>query len=197
MERSLCAGITIKTFSEDILMPKLSKKWAELPPTGLKVGVAVSSLLVKRVGVPRTDHQEPVWAGKAVNYAAKSSQQADANEMIVTGGVWDYVETNDYLAVTCTCGAGPSASLWSDVTIDKIHEGDGERAGRRLTSKWCAIHGAEYCAAVLAGDKVRPEARELVESVKKAQRADNLRAVQLKRREQRRNQRYGLSRLGR
>jgi len=127
----------------------------------------------------------------------QSSQQADANEMIVTGSVWDYVETNDYLAVTCTCGAGPSASLWSDVTIDKIHEGDGERAGRRLTSKWCAIHGAEYCAAVLAGDKVRPEARELVESVKKAQRADNLRAVQLKRREQRRNQRYGLSRLGR
>jgi hypothetical protein len=69
--------------------------------------------------------------------------------MIVTGSIWDYVETNDYLAVTCSCGGGPSASLWSDVTIEKIHEGDGERAGRRLTSKWCAIHGADYCAAVL------------------------------------------------
>ncbi|MHB1445957.1 MAG: hypothetical protein ACYCTI_01230 [Acidimicrobiales bacterium] len=197
VERALCAGITIKSFSEDILIPRLTKKWPDLPPTGLKVGVAVSSVLVKRVGVPRTDHQEPVWAGKTVNYATKAAQQADSHEMIVTGSIWDFVETNDYLAVTCPCGTGPSASLWSDVTIDKIHEGDGERAGRRLTSKWCAIHGAEYCAAVLAGKTTRPEARTIVEAVKRSQRADQLRAVELKRREAKRNQRYGLSRVGR
>jgi class 3 adenylate cyclase len=197
MERALCAGITIKSFSEDILIPKLAKKWPDLPPTGLKVGVAVSSVLVKRVGVARTDHQEPVWAGKAVNYATKAAQQAEAHEMIVTGSIWDFVEGNDYLAVTCPCGSGPSASLWSDITIDKIHEGDGERAGRRLTSKWCATHGAEYCAAVLAGETTRPEARMIVEAVKKAQRANQLRAIELKRREDKRNQGYGLRRVGR
>jgi class 3 adenylate cyclase len=197
MERALCAGITIKSFSEDILVPKLTKKWPELPPTGLKVGVAVSSVLVKRVGVPRTDLQEPVWAGKAVNYATKAAQQAEAHEMIVSGSIWDFVETNDYLAVTCPCGNGPSASLWSDVMIDKIHEGDGERAGRRLTSKWCPNHGAEYCAAILAGETTRPEASAIGEVVKKSQRSNQLRAFELKRREAKRNERYGLGRVGR
>src|SRR5205823_2883503 len=106
LERALCAGITIKTFSELTLIPRLEKRWPELPNTGFKVGVAASSLLVKRVGVPRTAHQEPVWAGKAVNYAAKCAPQADRHEMIVAGTVWDFAEGNDYLAVSCTC-AGP------------------------------------------------------------------------------------------
>ncbi len=192
-ERAICAAITIKTFSQRHLEPRLEKKWPDAPETGLKVGMAVSKLLVKKVGVPRTEHQEPVWAGKAVNYAAKCAQQADRHEMIVTGSVWDLVEANDYLAVTCPCGGGPSGSLWSDVTIDKIHEGDGERAGRRLTSTWCEIHGPEYCDAVLEGKKKRPEAAAVVEAVTKAQRADAFRAAQRKRREDRRNIRWGLA----
>ena len=128
MERAICAGITVKTFSEKELVPRLEGKWPELPATGFKLGMSVGKLLVKRIGVPRTAHQEPVWAGKAVNYAAKCAQQADAHEMIVTGSIWDFVEGSDYLAVTCPCGTGPSDTLWSDVVIDKIHEGDGERA---------------------------------------------------------------------
>jgi len=154
LARAVCAGITIKTFSEKHLVPRLEKKWPELPETGLKVGIGGSALLVKRVGVPRTDYQEPVWAGKAVNYAAKAAQQADRHEMIVTGTIWDWVTDNDYLAVSCSCSE-PSPSLWHDVTIDKIPQTDADREGKRLTSKWCDVHGAEYCDAVLAGQKRR------------------------------------------
>lgn len=193
MERAICAGITVKTFSQKQLVPRLENKWADLPSTGFKVGMAVSKLLVKRVGVPRTDHQEPVWAGKAVNYAAKCAQQADAHEMIVTGSVWDFVESNDYLAVTCPCGGGPTDTLWNDVVIDKIHDGDGERAGRRLTSCWCDIHGPEYSAAVLNGETTRPEARALVARLQKAQRENAFRLAQRRIREDRSNIRRGLA----
>jgi len=62
---------------------------------------------------------------------------------------------------------------------------------------YLAVHGAEYCAAVLAGETTRLEARAVVEAVKKAQRADQLRAIERKRREAKRNERYGLSRVGR
>jgi class 3 adenylate cyclase len=192
LERAICSGITIKTFSAKLLVPRLQAKWPDLPATGFKVGMAVSTLLVKRVGVPRTAHQEPVWAGKAVNYAAKCAQQADAHEMIVAGSVWDFVEGNDYLAVTCPCGSGPSDSIWTDVIIEKIHEGDGERAGRLLTSQWCDLHGAEYCAAVLDGQTKRPETAALMVSMRKNLRDDAFRAGQLRIREARRNVRRGL-----
>ncbi len=156
MERAVCAGITIKTFSFRHLVPRLGAKWEDLQTTGLKVGVAASPLLVKRVGIPRTAHQEPVWAGRAVNYAAKAAQQADVDQMVVTGSVWDWAKDNDYLAVTCPC-QGVSTDLWQDVTIDKVPGEDGEREGKLLTSLWCKIHGADYCSAVLAGETVRPE----------------------------------------
>ena len=62
-ERALCAGITIKTFSVD-MVERLEKRWDDLPETGFKVGVASSRLLVKRIGTPRNPaQQEPVWAG--------------------------------------------------------------------------------------------------------------------------------------
>jgi class 3 adenylate cyclase len=156
-ERGICAGITIKTFSYKHLVPRLGKKWPELPETGLKVGIANSPLLVKRVGVPRTSHQEPVWAGRAVNYAAKAAQQADRHEMIVTGAIWDWASENDYLAVSCPCN-GPSPSIWHDVTIEKIPDSDGDRQGKRLTSYWCDVHGPEYCTAILDGKKQRSDA---------------------------------------
>ncbi|MDQ7903067.1 hypothetical protein RB614_00845 [Phytohabitans sp. ZYX-F-186] len=155
-ERAICAGITIKTFSSKHLVPRLEKKWPDLPETGFKVGIANSPLLVKRVGVPRTDHQEPVWAGRAVNYAAKAAQQADRHEMIVTGAIWDWASDNDYLAVSCSC-AEPSPTIWKDATIDKIPDDDGDREGKLLVVAWCNVHGPEYCTAILDGKKRRSD----------------------------------------
>lgn len=55
-ERAMCAGISVKTFSERHLIPRLEAKWsshADSYPTGFKVGVASGRVLVKRVGTPR------------------------------------------------------------------------------------------------------------------------------------------------
>jgi hypothetical protein len=86
--RALCAGITIKTFSRDMVI-RLEKKWPDLPETGFKVGVASNRLLAKRIGTPRNPaQQEPVWADKAINYAAKAAQGADRHDLVITGSVW-------------------------------------------------------------------------------------------------------------
>jgi class 3 adenylate cyclase len=193
--RAICAGITIKTFSERHLTPRLEKKWPEsLPETGLKVGIANSPLLVKRVGVPRTDYQEQVWAGKAVNYAAKSAQQADRHEMIVTGSIWDWASANDYLAVSCEC-ATPSPSIWSDVTIEKLPDSEPDREGKLLTAAWCTIHGADYCANVLAGNSTREDVKDERTNALKAEYAKAMRLSKKKARENRNARRRGLARL--
>lgn len=160
-ERALCAGITAKTFSHS-MVGQLEGKWPDsLPETGLKVGIANSRLLAKRVGTPRNlAQQEPVWAGKAVNYAAKAAQGADRNELVVTKSVWDRVEKNDYLAFSCSCGE-PMPGMWEDAAIKNLPEGDPEAQGRVLHSYWCDVHGEEYCNSVLAGDRTREDVREL------------------------------------
>jgi len=160
-ERALCAGITIKTFSLG-MVAQLEKKWPDMPETGFKVGVAASPLLVKRIGTPRNPaQQEPVWAGKAVNYAAKAAQGANRHELVVTGSVWDVVEKNDYLAVSCPCGSGPSLNIWVDTEIERLPDGDPDAQGRLLSACWCGVHGEEYCAAVMAGKRQREDANHL------------------------------------
>jgi class 3 adenylate cyclase len=150
-QRAICAGVTIKTFSSRHLAPALKKRWpTSTPQTGFKVGMAASTLLAKKVGIPRTDHNEPVWAGKAVNFAAKCAQQADRGEMIITQRIAERVKNNDYLAYSCGCNSdiGPSA-LWTDVIIDKIQDSDSN--GQLLKSDWCEAHGDEFAANILAG----------------------------------------------
>ena len=192
LERAVCAGVTIKTFSQRHLVKRLTAKWPDdLPETGLKVGVAASPLLVKRVGIPRTEHQEPVWAGNAVNYATKAAQHADRHQMIVTGSVWDWVSKNDYLAVSCPC-SGVTPSLWDDVRIGNMPGDDGEREGKLLTSTWCAKHGAAYCDAVLAGESVRAEAHQAVKKAMAVEAQSALRVASAARRRDMRARRQGL-----
>ncbi len=154
IERAMCAGITAKTFSERHLVERLTKKWPELPDTGLKIGVATSPLLVKRIGRPASAHQALVWPGKAVNYAVKAAQSGDAGELIVTGSVADAINGNDYLTFTCECGT-PSPSLWRDHLISKLDHDDAEAGGRCLTSSWCINCGEEFCTSILAGETHR------------------------------------------
>jgi class 3 adenylate cyclase len=162
-KRALCAGITIKTFSAKHLVPRLSARWATLPLTGFKVGIAASSLLVKRVGVPRTAHQEEVWPGKAVNYATKAAQSADAEQLIVTKTVWSRIENNHYVTHSCGCPGGVTyRTLWEPITIDRLREDEPDRDGRVLRSAWCDVHGPEYCEAILNGQPQREEIQQLL-----------------------------------
>lgn len=165
-ERALCAGITVKTFSEVHLVPQLNEKWDELPETGFKVALAASPLLVKRIGIPRTDHQEPVWPGKAVNYAAKAAQAASPGQLVVTDSIWRYFEDNEFVVYTCGCDGGPQHSLWDDFEVGVLPEDDPERYGRVLTSRWCSVHGEEFCNAICSGEKLRPGLQDTVKSAR-------------------------------
>lgn len=173
-ERAICARITIKTNSVDFA-DQIANKWPAKLETGYKVGVASGRVLVKRVGTPRNPaQQEPVWAGKPVNYAAKAALAADRHQLVVTGSVWDYVSKYDYLAFSCDCGT-PSDSLWKDITIDRLPEGDDEALGRVLTSSWCTVHGEATCNAVLAGNRKRSTTNGIREAATKALMLDAIR----------------------
>lgn len=157
-ERAMCAGISVRTFSEDFAA-QLLKKWKDAPSTGFKVGIASGPVLAKKVGLERhLDLQEPVWAGRSVNFATKAAQQqTTAEHMIVTASVWDSISDNDYLTFSCGCRNGqpgfPPSALWENVEIDKIP--GPERYGQMLESLWCGTHGDEFCNAVLDGQRFR------------------------------------------
>lgn len=181
IERAICAGITVKTFSQRHLEPVLEQRWPDAPQTGFKVGVAVGRVLVKNIGTPRnTNEQEPIWAGKPVNYAAKAAQQANRGELIVTGSVWLAIENNDFLTTSCGHGgtAGSTvtpAPLWQDVTINKLDHDEDEAAGRMLTAPWCTECGPGFVNAILSGETTRTESagvRELAASTSDPVRAE-------------------------
>jgi len=193
-ERALCAGVTIKTNSLDF-SGQIETKWPTKAETGFKVGIASGRVLVKRVGTPGdVNQQEPVWAGKPVNYAAKVAQCANRHELIVAGSVWDQIETNDYLTISCPCGDGPGSGIWGDFKIEKLPEDDPEREGRILYSGWCENHGEEYCNAILEGEKVRSEVKGLRDGMLRSQMENALRVKARRERDDRRNRLRGLRR---
>jgi class 3 adenylate cyclase len=148
-ERALCAGVSVKTFSENSLVPAIEHRLSgTVPKTGFKVGIAASTLLAKRVGVRGTS--EPVWPGKAVNWATKCAQHADRHELVMTQKVWQKFEDNSYVTHSCGCGSsGVPRLLWQVTENDRLPEG--ARECRLLSSKWCALHGEEFCNAILEG----------------------------------------------
>lgn len=165
-ERAMCTAISVHTFSDDF-ESQLKTKWPDAPSTGFKVGIASGPILAKRVGLPRhLDMQEPVWAGRPVNYAAKAAQQTEPGKTLVTGSVWDAVAANDYLAFSCGCNAGVRGGeptfLWEDRVLEKIP--DAEQFGQVLKSGWCVNHREEYCNAILQGQTYRGNIPEKLRS---------------------------------
>jgi class 3 adenylate cyclase len=198
VQRAMCAGITIQTFSKDSLIERLEDKWPDGVKTGYKIGVARSRVLVKRVGTPRNlAQQEPIWAGRAVNFATKAAQSADRGQLVVTGDVWDSIEKNDYVALSCPCGgsegSGPSDTIWDDFTIDRLPDDEPDRLGRVLTSQWCPAHGAEYCTAILNGEKRRDDVTEARKVLESKHRDESLFAIHQRRRRDRRAHLRGLT----
>lgn len=174
-ERAACAGITVNTFSKD-LAAQIEKKWETTPETGFKVGIASSRILVKRIGTPRNPaQQEPVWAGKAVNYAAKAAQGADRHNLVVTGTVWDRFEKNDFLAFSCPCNGGPSLGIWENHDIDRLPDDEPDAKGRVLTAGWCDTHGSDYCDAIMNGERKRDDVEDLRHALDLTQLRDALR----------------------
>lgn len=152
-ERALCAGASIKKFSRRSVGPLIDEHFAEsFPDTGLKTGLAAGILVAKKVGVRGTN--EPVWAGKPVNFAVKCAQRADRHELIVTGSVYDKLAPNDYIDYSCGCPSGVPYPLWTEIEVEKLGK---HSECMRLLSDWCDEHGDEFCRAILAGKKNRDD----------------------------------------
>lgn len=145
-ERAMCAAITLRTFSEQGLVPGIEAHISEKarPEIGLKVGVASGTLAVKRIGKAR-DQSEPVWAGKPVNWASKCAGAADRHQTVVTRRVFEHFAENDWVRYSCNCAA--RSDLWSTIQVETLPEDDQECFV--LESKWCEACGDEFCRAVL------------------------------------------------
>ena len=167
-ERALVSAVTIRTFSSEF-ESQLRAKWQDAPTTGFKVGIASGPILAKRVGIARhVEFQEPVWAGRPVNYAAKAAQQTEPGRIVVTGSVWDAIEDNDFLVFSCGCNSGvPGGTptlLWSQLELEKIP--DNEKYGQTLGVGWCSHHGEDFMNSILNGDKRRADVPETARSAR-------------------------------
>jgi len=152
-ERALCAGITLKSFSGRTLAPLIDELFADnFPDTGFKVGMSAGVLVAKKVGVRGTN--EPVWAGKPVNYAVKCAGKADRHELIATANVYDKFVGNEYVTHSCGCPTGIAVPLWVDVEVEKLGK---HSQCKLLPVGWCKQHGDEFCAAILDGERKRDD----------------------------------------
>ena len=129
------------------------------------VGIDRGTLLVRRLGLRGTKQNE-VWAGKPVNMAAKLSSVACSNQVVVSERVFSRYQKASYIrrrALLWSCGCnddvqgdgldaciGETACLWTQeaapgemgLDFDQIY---------RLESKWCCVHGAEFCETIVTG----------------------------------------------
>lgn len=194
-ERALCAAVTVRTFSES-WEDELPSAWTQsesFPVTGFKVGIHADPVLVKRLGTIRVrEEQEPVWAGKPVNFAAKCAQSAERHQVIVTAKVWDRFSKNDFIAFSCDCGDGPTANLWEKVEVGKLP--DDAKDGFLLTNGWCTNCGVSFIESILAGETQRSIPKSVRHALPRAQMKEALKASRAYAEGQLRARRRGLSR---
>jgi len=171
VERAIACAFTLKSFSArdlaDLIDEHLGGNVPEGFETGLKIGVDAGTILAKRIGV-RGEHNEPVWAGKPVNYATKCAKAAEAHEIILTDRYFKLVGDNDYVRYSCGCdvvrqgdeivrviGTNPGP-LWSKKEVETLgdHSSCKNFPGQ---SSWCVHHGDTFCAAIETGETERED----------------------------------------
>jgi class 3 adenylate cyclase len=150
---ALAAAVTFKTFAETVFVPKVEEKTGiEL---GAHIGIDQKTVLVRRIGLKRhddrTDQQNEVWAGKPVNMSSKLAGMADAGELLVSDRYFHRI-THERARKTCGCPDNEKVDLWTPVDVKEDPKFDFETA-YCLKSRWCEIHGEEYCDAIMALDK--------------------------------------------
>lgn len=165
-DAAACA-ITMRTLVEKEVSQRFLKDASSDWELTAGIGIDRGTLLVRRLGLRGTKQNE-VWAGKPLNMAAKLSSQADSNQVLASDRVFaQYNKAHRLrrrvLLRSCGCsngitGAGLNAPieqtkpLWEtdpapqDLGFDFLNL-------YRLKSKWCDIHGAEFCEALLTGQK--------------------------------------------
>jgi class 3 adenylate cyclase len=154
-ERAVCAAISLNSFGlklRTMLKDQFGDDVPEMKESGLRIGADRGVLMVKKIGV-RGDHNEPVWAGKPVNYATKCAQAAEAGRVVVTNRFFKDFRENQYVRWSCGHEKGEATgnigALWLPITVDTI--GDDQENARELATSWCDHCGSKFCRAILNG----------------------------------------------
>lgn len=152
--RALASAVTFKTFSEIEFAPKI-KALTQLD-IGCHIGIDIKRVLVKKIGLKRyddrSDRQNEVWAGKPVNMASKLASISNDKELVISDRFFNRV-TDRHARLSCACSAksGVGTELWEVIDLKSDGRFDFD-CGYKLKSKWCEIHGAEFCDKLLSLD---------------------------------------------
>ena len=162
-----CA-ITMRTELERSIAPQFKEDTTVDWELKAGVGIDYGTLLVRRLGLRGTKQNE-VWAGKPVNIAAKLSSLAKPNAVAVSDRVFKQYEDASKLrrrSLLWSCGCdgysgegqgldadeGETSSLWDEKVVPE-DRGLGFYSYHSLESKWCSVHGAEFCEAIVTGSR--------------------------------------------
>ena len=159
--RAIAAAVSFKTFSEEVFSKRI------LMDTDIEVGAHIGidqkTVLVRKLGLrrygDRTERQNEVWAGKPVNMAAKLASMSKAGELYVSERYFKKIQ-DKHVTYSCGCNyeedgrrvEGENKYLWElkdDINEDGTFDFD---KAYILKSKWCEVHGKEYCEAILKLD---------------------------------------------
>lgn len=146
--RALAAAVTFKTFSEEVIIPKIQER-THLD-IGTHIGIDQKTVLVSRIGFKRvnnrTDRQNEVWAGKPVNMASKLASLTNHGELIISDRYFNKI-TDEHARLSCGCDSQGNVNqrspLWTKVDLSDP-KFDFNLAWK-LKSKWCRKHGADFC----------------------------------------------------
>ena len=161
------SAITMRTLVERDVAVRFKNETSTDWELTAGIGIDRGTLLVRRLGLRGTKQNE-VWAGRPVNVAAKLSSLVDQNQVVVSDRVFNLYDQASKLrrrALIWSCGCdgaiqgagldadiGSTTNLWSEVSV---HEGSGLdfNSIHKLDSKWCKIHGAEFCESIVTGKR--------------------------------------------
>ena len=131
------------------------------------IGIDRGTVFVRQLGIRGIARNE-VWAGKPVNTAAKLSSLTDTNQVLASDRVFAQYNnarrlSRRVLLRSCGCsngimGAGLNAPiaqtkpLWETEPVPQDLGFDFPNL-YRLKTKWCDIHGPEFCEALITGQR--------------------------------------------
>ena len=165
--RSAACAITMRTLVEQDIADRFKKDASTNWKLTVGIGIDQGKVLVRQLGLKSLETNE-VWAGNPVNMAAKLSSLAEPNQISVSDRVFNSYQKISKLRRRalmrwCGCGngtkghglddkVGATMNLWKTtpapndlgLDFDTVH---------RLNSAWCKIHGAEFCEAIVTGQR--------------------------------------------
>jgi hypothetical protein len=82
--------------------------------------------------------------------AAKLASISADGEILVSDGFFAAIP-DDLVQLSCGCPDGTKKELWSNIDLAGDNRFDFDVA-HSLKSRWCPIHGEQYCTDILALD---------------------------------------------